>query len=43
MRKLGASADWSREKFTLDEDMNAAVTEAFCRFHEKGLIYKVAA
>lgn len=40
MRRLGASADWSREKFTLDPDMSAAVTEAFCRLHEKGLIYK---
>ena len=42
MRRLGASADWSRERFTLDEKMSAAVTEAFVRLHEKGLIYKGA-
>ena len=35
MRRLGASADWSRERFTLDPDMTAAVTEAFVRLHEK--------
>lgn len=35
MRRLGASADWSRERFTLDEDMTAAVNEAFVRLHEK--------
>lgn len=35
MRRLGASADWSRERFTLDGDMSAAVTEAFVRLHEK--------
>jgi valyl-tRNA synthetase len=40
MRKLGASADWSREKFTLDPKMSEAVTEAFIRLYEKGLIYK---
>ncbi len=36
MRRLGASADWSREKFTLDADMCDSVTEAFVRLHEKG-------
>ena len=40
MRRLGASADWTREKFTLDPDMSAAVTEAFVRLHEQGLVYK---
>jgi valyl-tRNA synthetase len=40
MRRLGASADWSREKFTLDDDMSTAVTEAFVRLHEKGLVYR---
>ena len=35
MRRLGASAGWSRERFTLDPDMTAAVTEAFVRLHEK--------
>lgn len=40
MRKLGASADWSREKFTLDDDMSNAVIDAFIQLHEKGLIYR---
>ena len=40
MRRLGASADWSREKFTLEPAMSASVTEAFVRLHEKGLVYK---
>lgn len=40
MRRLGASADWSREKFTLDPDMSEAVTEAFVRLHDQGLVYK---
>lgn len=40
MRRLGASADWSREKFTLDTDMNEAVTEAFIKLFDKGLIYR---
>ncbi|CAM9956706.1 unnamed protein product, partial [Choristocarpus tenellus] len=35
MRRLGASADWSRERFTLDPEMSNAVTEAFVRLHEK--------
>jgi len=40
MRRLGASADWSREKFTLEPSMSAAVTEAFVQLHEKGLVYR---
>lgn len=40
MRRLGASADWSRERFTLEPEMSEAVTEAFVRLHEKGLVYK---
>ena len=36
----GASADWSREKFTLDPDMCEAVVEAFVRLYEAGLIYR---
>lgn len=40
MRRLGASADWSRERFTLEPDMSAAVTEAFVRLHERGLVYR---
>lgn len=41
MRRLGASADWSRERFTLDPDMSAAVTEAFVRLHEKASYFAV--
>ena len=40
MRRLGASADWSRERFTLEPTMSESVTEAFVRLHEKGLVYK---
>jgi len=40
LRAMGASCDWSRERFTLDEGMSAAVNEAFVRFYEKGLIYQ---
>ncbi|CEM07065.1 unnamed protein product [Vitrella brassicaformis CCMP3155] len=40
MRELGASADWTRLRFTLEPSMSAAVTEAFFRLHEKGLIYR---
>lgn len=40
IRFLGSSVDWSREAFTLDENGVRAVTEAFCRFHEDGLIYR---
>lgn len=40
MRRLGASCDWSRERFTLDEGLSAAVAEAFVRLHDKGLIYR---
>jgi len=40
LRSLGASADWSRERFTMDDDMSLAVTEAFVRLHEKGLVYR---
>uniref|UniRef100_I2CQT9 valine--tRNA ligase n=1 Tax=Nannochloropsis gaditana (strain CCMP526) TaxID=1093141 RepID=I2CQT9_NANGC len=40
MRRLGASADWSREKFTLDEDLSKSVVEAFVLLHEAGLIYR---
>lgn len=35
MRRLGASADWSRERFTLDPDMSEAVIEAFVRLYER--------
>jgi valyl-tRNA synthetase len=40
LRCLGASADWSRERFTMDEDLSKAVVEAFVRLHEKGLVYR---
>jgi hypothetical protein len=40
LRSLGASADWSRERFTMDADLSEAVVEAFVRLHEKGLIYQ---
>jgi len=40
LRSLGASADWSRERFTMDNDLSHAVTEAFVRLHDKGLVYR---
>ncbi|MBT7782723.1 MAG: valine--tRNA ligase, partial [Anaerolineae bacterium] len=40
IRRLGASCDWERERFTLDEGLSDAVREAFVRLHEKGLIYR---
>ena len=40
LKKLGSSCDWDRERFTMDEGCNKAVTEVFCRMHEKGWIYK---
>ena len=40
IRRLGCSLDWSREAFTMDEKRNRAVTEAFVRLKEKGLIYR---
>ncbi len=42
MRRLGASVDWSREYFTMDEPRSKAVREAFVRLHEQGLIYRGA-
>ncbi len=39
-RRLGASCDWSRERFTMDEGLNRAVVEVFVRLYEKGLIYR---
>jgi len=40
MIRLGASCDWSRERFTLDRGLSAAVREVFVRLYEKGLIYR---
>ncbi|KAL4203585.1 hypothetical protein AMTRI_Chr01g104650 [Amborella trichopoda] len=39
-RRLGASLDWSREYFTMDQNRSRAVTEAFVRLYKKGLIYR---
>ena len=40
LHKLGSSADWDRERFTLDEGCSDAVLEVFCKLYEKGYIYK---
>jgi valyl-tRNA synthetase len=40
IRRLGASCDWDRERFTLDAGLSRAVREAFVRLYEKGLIYR---
>ncbi|MBP5600186.1 MAG: valine--tRNA ligase [Lachnospiraceae bacterium] len=40
LKKLGSSCDWDRERFTMDEGCNKAVTEVFCKMHKKGWIYK---
>jgi len=40
MRREGASVDWSREKFTMDEDLSRAVREVFVRLYEEGWIYR---
>lgn len=40
LKKMGSSADWDRERFTMDEGNNKAVTEVFCKLYEKGYIYK---
>jgi valyl-tRNA synthetase len=40
MRRLGASVDWDREYFTMDENLSRAVREAFVRLYEEGLIYR---
>ncbi|GIK85389.1 MAG: valine--tRNA ligase [Betaproteobacteria bacterium] len=40
MRRLGVSGDWSRERFTMDEGLSAAVLETFVRLHADGLIYR---
>ncbi len=42
LKKLGSSCDWDRERFTMDEGCNKAVTDVFCKMHEKGYIYKGA-
>src|SRR5450432_1990478 len=40
MKRLGASVDWDREYFTMDENLSSAVREVFVRLHEEGLIYR---
>ena len=40
LKMLGASVDWSRDRFTMDPDLSTAVTEVFVRLHEEGLIYR---
>ena len=40
LRRMGASPDWSRERFTMDEGLSHAVNEVFVRLYEEGLIYR---
>ncbi len=40
LKRLGASCDWSRERFTMDEGLSKAVIEVFVKLYEEGLIYK---
>ncbi len=40
LKKMGSSCDWDRERFTMDEGCNRAVTEVFVKMHRKGYIYK---
>jgi len=40
LKKLGASCDWDRERFTMDEGLSRAVREVFVRLYEKGLVYR---
>ena len=40
LRQLGASCDWPRERFTMDEGLSEAVAEVFCRLYDEGLIYR---
>jgi len=40
LKRIGASCDWSRERFTLDEGLSRAVREVFVRLYEEGLIYR---
>jgi len=40
LRSLGASADWPRERFTMDEGLSAAVVKVFVELHKRGLIYR---
>jgi len=42
MKRIGDTVDWSREYFTMDDNLSVAVREAFVRLHEQGLIYRGA-
>jgi valyl-tRNA synthetase len=42
MKRLGATVDWQREYFTMDDNLSVAVREAFVRLYEQGLIYRGA-
>ena len=39
-KRLGSSFDWTREAFTMDENLTRAVVESFCQLHEQGIIYR---
>ena len=40
LRRMGASVDWKRERFTMDDDLSVAVTEVFVKLYDEGLIYR---
>ena len=40
LRRMGASVDWQRDRFTMDDELSAAVMEVFVRLYEEGLIYR---
>ena len=40
LRRMGASVDWQRDRFTMDHDLSNAVTEVFIKLYEEGLIYR---
>lgn len=40
LKKMGSSADWQQERFTMDDGCSEAVKEVFIKLYEKGLIYK---
>ncbi len=40
LRRLGASVDWERDRFTMDDELSAAVIEVFVKLHDDGLIYR---
>ena len=40
LRRMGASVDWNRDRFTMDDDLSAAVTDVFVRLYDDGLIYR---